>query len=141
MEMDYEKKNERHISICLECGDKIRYGRTDKKFCCEDCKNKHHNKLAKAGRVLKNKILGSINKNYEILDDLVRRGVDSIGLAEMMAIGFAPGIMTSYRKTGKHDEYTCYDIRYIMTKTRIYSISKIQNLYLPLRLGEESVTK
>ncbi len=130
--MDYDKKYIRHRAVCLECGNVIRYGRTDKKYCCEDCRTKHHNDQARAGRSMKNRILRAIDRNYEILDELLKSGADEAGLVELTAAGFVPGVSTSYRKTGKHDEYTCFDIKYIMTRTRVYSIMKIQNLSLPL---------
>ncbi len=132
LHMDYDKKIMKHRSLCLECGNIIRYGRTDKKFCCDDCKAKHHNDQAKAGRSFRNKVLKAMEKNYGILDELVRNGYDSADLIELMARGFAPGMVTSYSRSGRHDVFTCYDIRYIMTRTRIYSIMKIQNLSVPL---------
>ncbi len=127
-DMDYGKKYVKHRSLCLECGDVIRYGRTDKRFCCEECRTRHNNNLAKTRRLYKAKVLGALDKNYEILDALVRNDEDSADLVELMSLGFAPGVVTSYRKSGKHDVFTCYDIRYIMTRTRVYSIMKIQNL-------------
>ncbi len=136
--MDYEKKYVRHQPVCLECGDRIRYGRTDKKFCCEECKVRHHNNLARAGRSFRHKVLKSMDRNYEILDELVRSGVDSADLVELMSVGFVPGVMTSYRREGKHDVYTCFDIKYIMTRTRLRSIMKIQNLSVTLRAGMNS---
>ncbi len=124
--MEYDKKYVKHRSLCLECGDVIRYGRTDKKFCCEECKTKHHNDRAKAGRAYRHKILAVLNKNYEILDEILRSGADSSELIDLMSMGFVPGVVTSYRKTASHDVYTCYDIKYIMTRTRVYSIMKIR---------------
>ncbi len=126
--MDYGDKQEKRRALCLECGNVIRYGRTDKKYCCDECKARHHNQLAKTGRAFRTKVLRAMDKNYVILDELVRSGADSADLAELMAVGFVPGITTSYRKSGKHDVYTCYDIKYIMTQTRLYSIEKIQKL-------------
>ncbi len=126
--MEYEKKQAKHRALCLECGNVIRYGRTDKKFCCDECKTKHHNLLAKDGRLYRRKVLGIINRNYEILEGLVKAGADSVDLAELTASGFVPGVTTSYSKSGKHDLYTCFDIKYIMTRTRIYSIERIQKL-------------
>ncbi len=130
--MDYDKKYEKHRSLCLECGNVIRYGRTDKKFCCEECKTRHHNHIAKAGRSYRNKILATLNRNYEILEEVLKSGAESADLIGLMAMGFVPGVVTSYRKEGKHDVYTCFDIKYIMTRTRVYSIMKIQNLSLHL---------
>ncbi len=128
LSMEYDKKYVKHRSLCLECGDVIRYGRTDKKFCCEECKTKHHNNQAKAGRIYRHKILAVLNKNYEILDELLRSGTDSAELIDLISSGFVPGVVTSYKKVLKHDVYTCYDIKYTMTRTRVYSIMKIQNL-------------
>ena len=124
------------MSVCLECGNRIRYGRTDKKFCCEDCKTRHHN--SQAARSFKNKVISIINRNYEILDALFKDGTDSVELVDLLTMGFVPGIVTSYRRSGKHDVFTCYDIKYIMTGTRIYSIMKINNLSVNLQVGTES---
>ncbi len=139
--MDYDKKYVRHRSLCLECGNVIRYGRTDKKYCCEDCRTKHHNDMAKAAKSYRQKVIAIINRNYGILDGLVKSGTESADLIELISMGFVPGMSTSYRKEGKHDVYTCFDIRYIMTRTRLFSIMKIQNLSLSLRIGMDSENK
>lgn len=135
--MDYDKKYVRNMPRCLECGEQIRYGRTDKKFCCEECKTRHHNNQAKAGRAFRNKVTSIMNRNYEILDELIRSGASSADLIDLMSVGFAPGIVTSYRRSGKHDVFTCYDIKYVMTRTRLFSIMKIQNLSVNLQVGTE----
>ena len=136
--MAYDKKYERHMPICLECGDRIRYGRTDKKFCSDECKAKHHNDMAKAGRALRHKVIALIDRNHDILDDVLKSGEDAASLVDLMTMGFVPGVSTSYRRFGKHDVYTCYDIKYIMTRTRLYSIMKIQNLSVNLQPGMET---
>lgn len=125
------------MPLCLECGNQIRYGRTDKKFCCEDCKTRHHNALARAARTYKNKVISIINRNYEVLDALLREGTESADLVDLVTMGFVPGVVTSYRRSGKHDVFTCYDIKYIMTGTKIYSIMKIHNLSVNLQIGTE----
>ena len=125
-QMEY-KKSERHIPVCLECGDRIRYGRTDKKFCCEECKTKNYNERVKRGRTFKRRIMSALLRNHGILEKLIRADVDSVDLLSLASMGFVPSLMTSFRKNGKHDECGCFDIRYIMTRTRIYSISKIEN--------------
>ena len=130
--MDYGKKKERHLPRCLECGDIIGYGRKDKKFCCEECKNKHHNNLAKMSKNTKRKILAVLDKNYSILDLLLRNEVKALWLSDAVAMGFTPGYNTSHRKTGRRELYYCFDISYVMTPNRLSSISKIQNLSLTL---------
>ena len=134
--MEY-KKNIRKMPVCLECGSQIRYGRTDKRFCCEDCKSKHHNAQAKAARSFRTKVIAIIGRNYDILDALLREGTESVDLMDLLAMGFVPGMVTSYRKSGKHDVFACYDIKYIMTGSRVYSIMKINNLSVNLQVGTE----
>lgn len=125
--MDYGKKIERHMPVCLECGDRIRYGRVDKKFCCDDCRSRYYNAAAKSGRMFRRRVFRILARNYEVLENLLKAGVDSIDMIDIAAMGFSPAFVTSYTRSGKHDEYGCFDIKYIMTRTRVYSISKIQN--------------
>ena len=127
LEMDYHKKYERHLPVCLECGDKIGYGRSDKKFCSDACRFKNYNDQMKRSRMFRRRIMGGLMRNYAILENLIRDDVGAIDLIVISSLGFIPSLMTSYRKCGKHDECRCFDIRYIMTATRIYSISKIEN--------------
>jgi hypothetical protein len=135
--MGYAKKLVRQIPRCLHCGDKIKYGRVDKKFCCDECRNTHYNELTKAGRAFRRKVLSQLMGNYDVLDTLFRAGVSSIDLIDAVTMGFVPDLMTSHRRVGKHDEFSCFDIKYIMTKMRIYSISKLENVSLNLQAGIE----
>lgn len=123
--MDYSKRTQRSTPRCLECGDKITYGRSDKKFCCDDCKNRHHNNMARTSRTVKRKVLAALEKNYEILDGIVMAGKDNARLSEVMALGFNPGFATSFRKINHHQGYECFDITYIMTDSKLCAISKI----------------
>lgn len=136
MTMEY-KKNQRRMSKCLECGDKIRYGRKDKKFCCEDCKTKYFNAIAKDGRAYKRRILNMLSKNYDLLETLIKAGYEEIDLADIIAMGFAPDLVTFSHRTRRHDECRCFDIKYRKSETRLYEISKIQNVSLPLQTAFE----
>jgi len=122
--MEYQK-TVRHTPVCLECGHKIRYGRTDKKFCCESCRTRYNNAQIKAGRAYRRRIMKAIAGNYDILDRLLRAGVTSVDLFEIVNLGFALDVMTSHRKVRRHDECACFDIKYIMTPSRISGITKI----------------
>jgi hypothetical protein len=70
--------------------------------------------------------------NYQVLDSFFRAGIQSVNIIDAVTMGFAPGLMTSHRRVGKHDEFCCFDIKYIMTNMRIYSISKLENVSVPL---------
>ena len=127
----------RNIPKCLECGDKISYGRTDKKFCCEECRVKYHYEATRQSKSCRRKVMAALSRNYSILDSLVKADAESADLADLMMMGFVPGVVTSHRRSGRHDLYNCFDIKYIMTATRIYSIGKIQNLSVILQAGTE----
>lgn len=135
--MGYAKKIVRNMPKCMHCGDQIKYGRTDKKFCCDECRNRHYNEQTKAGRTFRRKVLSQLMNNYDVLDSLFKAGVSSIELIDAVNMGFVPGMVTSYRRVGKHDEFCCFDIKYIMTNMRIYSISKLENVSLNLQSGTE----
>jgi hypothetical protein len=122
--MEYKIAN-RKMPTCLECGDKIRYGRTDKKFCCDVGRMKSHHEQVKISKIYRRRVLAVLTRNYEILDNLLKTDVDAVDLFDLEGLGFIPGVVTSYRKVNRHDEYTCFDIKYIMTPTRVSCIKKI----------------
>lgn len=137
MGMMYEKR-ERRMPVCLECGDKIKYGRTDKKFCCEECRTRHNNKMAKASRAYRRKIMAKLNRNYAILEQLIKLGETSADLGDLISEGFVPDTVTGFHKNRfKSDEYWCFDIKFRMSDSRVYSISKIRNVSLNLRTDVE----
>ena len=125
--MKYSKKAEEEAPRCLECGDEIGYGRKGRKFCSEECRHKHHNESHRSARRYRRMVNSILDKNYGILEGLVEAGVESIWVADAIALGYNPAYVTSYRKHGKRSMCHCYDICYVTTDNRITSISKIQN--------------
>lgn len=123
--MRYNTEEEHKAVACLECGDEIRYGRPDKKFCCESCKNRYNNRKSRNSRVTKLKVINSLERNHGILDRMLKLGMDSMDLVELKHLGFDTDYVTSYRKIRRHDEFCCFDIRFILTPTRICSVSRI----------------
>lgn len=120
--MEYEERNQ--VSRCLECGDSIEYGRQDRKFCCNTCKNKFNNRRSKDKRVIKTKILHVLENNYLILARLVRMNVKSMTVGELRRLGFDFEYMTSFRKTRRHDEYGCFDISVVVMSSKVISITR-----------------
>ena len=132
--MEYQKR-EKKMAVCLECGDKIKYGRVDKKFCCEECRTRHNNKMAKSSRAYRRKIMARLSRNYMILEQLVKAGETAVELADLISAGFVPDAVTGFHKNRfKSEEYWCFDIKYRMTDSRVYSISKIRNVSLTLQV-------
>ena len=83
-------------------------------------------------KAAKKKVMSILERNYDILDMLVRQEVKAVWLSELIEQGFNPGYSTFYRKTGRKDRYHCFDISYFMTPNRVSCITKIQNLSLTL---------
>lgn len=83
-------------------------------------------------KAAKKKVMAILERNYDILDMLVRHEVKAVWLSELIEQGFNPGYSTFYRKTGRKDRYHCFDISYFMTPNRVSCITKIQNLSLTL---------
>ena len=98
---------------------------------------RYHYSSRKSSGSFKRKILAMLSRNYSILEELLGSERDSVDLVDLSSMGFVPGLVTSYRRIGKHDVYCCFDIKYIMTRTRIYSLMKIQNLSVNLQVHTE----
>ena len=135
--MNYGESKKERKPRCLECGDEIVYGRKDKKFCSDECRHKHHNAHHRSCRHYKRMVGAILDRNYEILEELVKSGIKAIWVADAIAIGYNPAYVTSYRKHGTRSMCHCYDICYVATENRMTSISKIQNLSLPLQTADD----
>lgn len=109
---------------CLYCGKSFR-GRTDKKFCCVQCKNNYHNGLTREERFIKHRTLNSLNCNYRILSELLLSDKKTAEISDLCALGYSPEIVTGYRKDSKgHREMRCFDIKYCQSETRIFKLER-----------------
>lgn len=109
---------------CLECGSAF-YGRKDKQFCSNGCKNAWHNRLMRERRKFRMEVVTVLSRNYEILEGLLKENRQSAGLAELSALGFDPGFVTGHRKGRyRHDEYDCFDISYYRSGTKIFNVRR-----------------
>lgn len=109
---------------CLECGT-VFYGRKDKHFCNASCKNKWHNRLLRERRKYRMETVSVLARNYEILEGLLKEGRQSAGLAELSELGFEPDYVTGHRKGRcRHDEYSCFDLCYYRSATRIFNLRR-----------------
>ena len=110
---------------CLQCGDLIPYGRTDRKFCSQDCKNEYNNRRRHlpAREDSEPWVLAHLRANYAILRRLLIMGVHSIDQATLRQLGFRPEFVTLYRKVGHRTEFGCFDVRYEQTPSRVKKLS------------------
>jgi hypothetical protein len=83
-------------------------------------------------------VLALLDRNYELLDEVLKAGRDAADFTYLMTLGFNPDAVTFCHHSRRHEIYGCFDITYKMSETRIYSISKIQNVSLPLHPDPET---
>ena len=114
--------------VCLECGDTIKYGRADRKFCCDACKNKYHNRQAQDSRQFRQMVHACLERNYIILDSLRKTNLKNIRMADLESMGFKRDFFTSYYRSLRHEVYMCYDLRYFVSGETVTSISRIRNV-------------
>ena len=123
--MAYKIEEMKHPVHCLYCGGIIPYGRADKKFCSLQCKNRWNNRRkAPDPRPLVQRVLRILDRNHGILDKLLKLGISSLDLLTLQSLGFNLEYATSYKKAGVHHQYTCFDIHYELTPSRIKKIAR-----------------
>ena len=121
--MAYKIEDMKHPVSCLNCGKEIPNGRPDRKFCGTVCKNRYHNRKKYQQReVVEQRVMRILERNHNILDKLLRLGVNSLDRLTLVGLGYSPDYVTSYRKSGIHHQYACFDIHYEQTPTRIKKI-------------------
>lgn len=126
--MLFKPEEEENIVRCIQCGRPIDGGgRPDRKFCSAGCKNRYHNyRRSRRKDLAQRSILGALEKNYEVLDKLLLMDVKSLDRVTLAFMGFDPAFSTSFCRLGRHNVYTCFDICYELTPSRIKRIRLLQ---------------
>ena len=123
--MNILNKEKEKQAKCLWCGEKL-VGRPEKKFCSQACKNAWNNSLNSDNRLMRNRVITAIMVNYRILERVLNANCSSIELRTAENFGFRPSYITGYRRTlGRHDELSCFDIKYYQTATRLCNIRRV----------------
>ncbi len=109
---------------CPECGDKI-YGRADKKFCTDYCRNAYNNKLNQTANNNIRNINNQLKRNWRILDDLNPNDKCSVHKNKLVDKGFNFGYFTSIYTTKKGTiYYFVYDQGYLELENGYYMLVK-----------------
>jgi hypothetical protein len=99
---------------CLFCNTVLQ-GRSDKKFCNDNCRNFYHNKNKSKSRSSIRKINIILNRNYEILEKLFtdNRKIPIVEEIKFVALNFDFAYST-HSVTDKEGRtvYYCYDFGY-----------------------------
>ena len=98
---------------CLECGDAL-FGRIDKKFCSDQCRNTYNNKLNSDDNNYIRNINNILRKNRRILEGLAPNDKAKAHREKLLELGFNFNYFTSiYTTKDNRVYYYCYDYGYL----------------------------
>lgn len=98
---------------CLECKSQF-FGRKDKKFCSDACRNTYNNRLnSDVVKIIRN-INHLLRKNRRILADLNPKGKAKVSRSKLVEKGFNFNYFTNVYQTKAGKSYHfCYDQGYL----------------------------
>lgn len=113
--------------VCLECGEPL-MGRSDKKFCSDQCRNNYNNRRYSQEEAVVRSINLILKKNYHILRDANPTGKTTIPRQKLLEKGFNFGYFTSQYTTrsGKTYHYV-YDQGYLPLENDLMMLVKKDN--------------
>ncbi|MGA1978369.1 MAG: hypothetical protein ABSG89_11010 [Bacteroidales bacterium] len=112
---------------CLDCGDVIR-GRTDKKFCSDQCRNNYNNRLNRDTSNFVRNVHALLRKNRRILADLVNDGKTRIHKDALFALGYNFNFFTHVIETAAGQEFHyCFE----------YGFTEAENDFLELKQNSQ----
>lgn len=107
---------------CLECGEKI-FGRKDKKFCGDYCRNSYNNRLNEDSSNYMRRINNILRKNRRILAHLNPDGKQTVDVISLAEEGFNFHYFTNIYTTKKGSQYFfCYDQGYLKIDENQYML-------------------
>ena len=110
---------------CKECGEQL-FGRIDKKFCNEGCRNAFHNRKSRENYLSLRKVDAVLKKNYKLLKELHDNKIVQLSKERLVQMGFNFSYHTSSRKVPELGKcYYCYDFAYFCSKREVVIISLI----------------
>ncbi len=111
---------------CLECGSVIR-GRTDKKFCNDQCRNSYHNRMRSRVSAMVRHVNKILRNNYQIMKKRVPGdlGKTTVQGQDLRSEGFNFSYHTHTYTTKKgHTYYFCYEFGYMALEQDRYILVK-----------------
>ena len=113
---------------CLACGSNI-WGRSDKKFCSDVCRNNFNNKLNSCANKLVRNTNNILRRNRRILLQLTTIGRSKITRSGLLEKGFDFSHMTSIYTDKEGLEYRfCYEYGYLSIEEELYTLVKNSDL-------------
>lgn len=109
---------------CQECGEEL-FGRVDKKFCSDQCRNSFNNKQKSQDNNYIRNVNNLLRKNRRILESLVSGEKGSAKKDKLMALGFNFNYFTNtFTNKDGRTYYYCYDYGYYESNDNWYALVK-----------------
>ena len=100
-------------NTCLECGSKL-FGRSDKRYCNDSCRNAHHNRLHRSANNYMRKVNRILSRNRAILLELNPGETTKVSRRKLASEGFNFDFFTNVYQTKNQKTYRfCYDQGYL----------------------------
>ena len=97
---------------CLECFEQLR-GRTDQKFCSDQCRSSYNNKQYVESNTAIRTINRILRRNYTILSTLNSEGKTTAAKSDLQKKGYRFDYFTNINTTrNNQSNYFCYDHGY-----------------------------
>lgn len=107
---------------CLDCGEPLK-GRSDKKFCSDQCRNNYNNQLNSEQNNLVRNINNALRRNRRILAQLNPAGKITVHKNKLQAQGFNFTYCTHHYTTKKGVVYRfCYEHGYLPLDHDFYAL-------------------
>lgn len=107
---------------CPECGDSFT-GRRDKKFCSDQCRTSHYNKLNSDESKFMRNINNILRKNRRILMMLNPDGKSKVTKTDLLDEGFKFAYFTNEYKTQAGKVYRfCYEQGYLELENNTFAL-------------------
>lgn len=114
-----------HVIRCPMCGRVVAYGRKDRRFCSIACKNRWHNRMRFVEKEKQRGVryvMRILYANRDVLEKLLKIGLTTLDRLSLIHMGFNMCYFTSLEKIRHRWVYSCLDIQYELTPTRIKNI-------------------
>ena len=116
-----EKSNQK---ACLECGESF-HGRSDKKFCGDQCRNTFNNRCSQETNSIIRSVNHILRKNRKILEYLIPDEDVRVSKRRLYEMGFNFEFATSRLITGDGQiYYFCYEFGYLALQDDVVQLVK-----------------
>lgn len=122
--------------LCLDCGAKL-LGRSDKKFCSDQCRNNYNNRLNRDQNNYVRNVHALLRRNRRILANLLDDGHRRIHRDALIAQGYNFTFFTHLVETPEGERWSyCFEYGFMDTG-KGYLVLQKSSSYLEMELEEE----